>query len=172
MIQAGTMSSGSSRTCGVVGAYWISSISSLRNTTVPLVSAMFSPILKCSSPFNCSARQPNKILGQQRCAGNEISAAYPPGGFQNGWVGPGKVDRRQRVQHETAEQVDAFRVMARHAGDVTGGCMPLRFSGQLSLSQEVEGRTLPAGVTEAAIAGIWFTIADRCITRRRRTIER
>jgi len=56
MIQAGTMSSGSSRTCDVAGAYWISSISSLRNTTLPSVSAMFSPILKTSSPFNLSPR--------------------------------------------------------------------------------------------------------------------
>ena len=56
MIQAGTISSGSSRTCGVVGAYWISSISSLRNTTLPSVTAMFSAILKSSRPFNFSPR--------------------------------------------------------------------------------------------------------------------
>ena len=39
MIQAGTMSTGSRATLGVVGAYWISSMRSLRNTTDPGVAA-------------------------------------------------------------------------------------------------------------------------------------
>ena len=39
MIQAGTISTGSAWTVRVVGAYWISSISRLRNTTLPGVTA-------------------------------------------------------------------------------------------------------------------------------------
>ena len=50
MIHAGTISSGSARTVGVVGSYWISSISRLRNTTWPGVSATVSPGRKSSTP--------------------------------------------------------------------------------------------------------------------------
>ena len=39
MIQADTISTGSAPTVAVVGAYWISSISALRNTTFPGVAA-------------------------------------------------------------------------------------------------------------------------------------
>src|ERR1700731_1369935 len=134
MIHAGTMSSGSSRTCGVVGAYWISSINSLRNTTLPSVSAMFSPILKSSNPFT-----------------------FLP---------------RERVQHETAEEIHTPCVMARHAGDVACRGMPLRFSRELGLGEKVERRTLPGGVTEAPVPGIWPKIAAFGFSLQRRTIER
>ena len=50
MIQAGTMSTGSACTDGVVGVYWISSISSLRNTTLPGVTATFLPTSNSSVP--------------------------------------------------------------------------------------------------------------------------
>ena len=43
MIQAGTTSTGSAWTSGVVGVYWMSSIRELRNTTLPGVAAMFLP---------------------------------------------------------------------------------------------------------------------------------
>ena len=46
MIQAGTISTGSAPTFGVAGAYWISSISALRNTTLPGVTARFLPTVK------------------------------------------------------------------------------------------------------------------------------
>jgi len=62
--------------------------------------------------------------------------------------------------------------MACHAGHIPGSGMPLRFSGQLSLSQKIERRTLPAGVTEAAIIGFWSKVATLGFTRQRRTIER
>ena len=45
LIQGGMISSGRFSTVSVVGAYWISSIRSLRNTTLPGVTAMFSPTL-------------------------------------------------------------------------------------------------------------------------------
>ena len=50
MIQAGTMSTGSACTEGVAGEYWISSISSLRNTTLPGVTATFLPTSNSSVP--------------------------------------------------------------------------------------------------------------------------
>ncbi len=43
MIHAGTIRMGSACTRGVVGVYWISSISSLRSTTLPGVTARFLP---------------------------------------------------------------------------------------------------------------------------------
>jgi hypothetical protein len=43
MIHAGTISIGSGRTVSVAGAYWISSMTLLRNTTLPAVAATFSP---------------------------------------------------------------------------------------------------------------------------------
>src|SRR2546423_8336075 len=46
MIQAGTISTGSGCTFSVVGVYWISSISSLRNTTLPRDVATVSPTTK------------------------------------------------------------------------------------------------------------------------------
>ena len=48
MIQAGTISTGSAPTVAVVGAYWISSISALRNTTLPGVAARSPPTVKSS----------------------------------------------------------------------------------------------------------------------------
>ena len=50
MIHAGTMSSGSGRTCGVDGAYSISSIRRLRKTTLPGVIATLRPGAKFSAP--------------------------------------------------------------------------------------------------------------------------
>ena len=50
MIHAGTISTGSGRTVSVVGVYWISSISSLRQTTRPGVTATCTPGLKASAP--------------------------------------------------------------------------------------------------------------------------
>ena len=43
MIHAGTMRMGSACTRGVAGEYWISSIRSLRSTTLPGVIARFLP---------------------------------------------------------------------------------------------------------------------------------
>jgi hypothetical protein len=50
MIQAGTISTGSAWTSGVVGEYWISSISSFLKMTWPSVTATFSPTRKSSVP--------------------------------------------------------------------------------------------------------------------------
>jgi hypothetical protein len=50
MIQAGTMSTGSACTSRVVGVYWISSIRSLRSTTLPGVAARLPPTSKLSVP--------------------------------------------------------------------------------------------------------------------------
>ena len=46
LICGGMISSGVALTFSVVGAYWISSIISVRNTTAPGEVAIFSPILK------------------------------------------------------------------------------------------------------------------------------
>ena len=43
LIHGGTTSSGRSNTFGVVGSYWMSSISALRNTTLPGVVPMLTP---------------------------------------------------------------------------------------------------------------------------------
>ena len=45
LIWGGMISSGTGQTWSVVGAYWISSIISLRNTTAPFEVARFSPTL-------------------------------------------------------------------------------------------------------------------------------
>ena len=50
MIHDGTISTGSGCTVRVPGAYWISSISRLRYTTLPGVTAMFSPTRNSSVP--------------------------------------------------------------------------------------------------------------------------
>src|ERR1700730_7695509 len=50
MIQAGTIRIGSGRTLGVVGSYWMSSISRLRNTTLPGVVARSLPTTNFSVP--------------------------------------------------------------------------------------------------------------------------
>ncbi len=67
MIQAGTISTGSGCTSGVVGEYWISSISSLRRTTWPSVTATFSPtrnssVPGASPPFCMRSRSSRKCL--------------------------------------------------------------------------------------------------------------
>ncbi len=49
MIQAGTIRIGSGRTLSVVGAYWMSSMSSLRNTTLPGEVATVSPTTNSAS---------------------------------------------------------------------------------------------------------------------------
>ena len=50
MIHAGTISTGSGCTVAVVGAYWMSSIRLLRNTTWPGVTATSRPTTKFSAP--------------------------------------------------------------------------------------------------------------------------
>ena len=50
MIHAGTISTGSGRTFSVVGAYWISSIRRLRNTTLPGLTATLTPTCQASVP--------------------------------------------------------------------------------------------------------------------------
>ena len=55
MIHAGTMSTGSGRVLAVAGAYWISSISRLRSTTLPGVTATSRPGVKRSAPAGGSS---------------------------------------------------------------------------------------------------------------------
>ena len=100
------------------------------------------------------SRKPSAVLGQEPCTGNKIGAGCLPGGFQDCGIGPGEINGRERVQHETAEEINTPCVVARHAGDVACGGMPLRLSGHLATGQKAERRAFPAGTTEAPILGI------------------
>ena len=51
MIHAGMMSTGSAKTVGVAGEYWINSTSSLRITTLPGVAATSRPSTNFSVPL-------------------------------------------------------------------------------------------------------------------------
>jgi hypothetical protein len=91
MIQAGTISSGSACTSPVTGAYWISSIRRLRNTTRPGVAATSMPGRKASQPASGGRPRPLDILGQLRRAAHEVGAAFAHGDFQYLRIGGGKL---------------------------------------------------------------------------------
>ena len=68
MIHALTMSTGSACTVGVVGAYWMSSMSSLRRITLPGVVATSCPGLNASVPAGGSPRAPRAKSSTPRAA--------------------------------------------------------------------------------------------------------
>jgi len=61
--------------------------------------------------------------------------------------------------------------MAPHAGDIVSRGTPLCFSSQLCLCQKIERRTLPTGVTEAAIIRIWSKAVTLGFTCQKRAMD-
>ena len=78
LIQGGTISSGRWWTCSVLGAYWISCISSFWNTTLPGEVATFLPTAKASSSLMLICRRPlPRSRSSSRCC-RPSSRFWPP----------------------------------------------------------------------------------------------
>ena len=121
MIHAGTISTGSGRTVAVAGAYWISSISRLRKTTLPGVTATSRPTSKRSAP---TGRLPPSARSQSStklpraahagCAPPSRSVRSSTSG-----IGRGEVRRREHVEELARAERDHVLVLLRdaaHAG--------------------------------------------------------
>ena len=107
MIHAGVMRIGSRRTCGVLGAYWMSSINLLRKMTSPLVRAIVSPTLKLSMPFSFSplARRPmssaSKAAPAAKFAPPVARAASTTSGFVPAKLTGARAFRPKRPRNST-----------------------------------------------------------------------
>ena len=114
MIQAGTIRTGSARTSGVAGAYWMSSIRRLRKTTLPGVIATSWPTAKASVPAGFPTRcQPLPVVPEIERAANEIHAALLEGLRDHLGIGERKILGRDRVQHLARQKRhDVFMVLA------------------------------------------------------------
>src|SRR4051794_6383975 len=77
MIQAGTISTGSGCTLAVVGSYWINSISSLRNTTLPRDDATVSPTTKSSALTGSLPAETTRIQSLQKFCQPDTKFAPP-----------------------------------------------------------------------------------------------
>src|SRR6185437_13283965 len=130
MIQAGTISTGSANTVSVAGLYWISSISSLRNTTSPGVMATSSPTVKRASRGGGFARR----------------ALYDHG------IEPGNVGRRGGVERLPAHEGDARGAFRRHAANGPRRISPPFLLREKGLFPEDEGEAVPSLVLEAPVA--------------------
>ena len=156
LIQGGTISSGRFSTCSVAGAYWISSMISLRNTTLPGVFAMLTPTSKaCASDWRIFSSPPAglDVLGQHLHAAHEVLAVLLQGLAQQFRVGDDEIGGGEGAG-------DLLDVEARLLAGVRIeilGLVDHRFrparADQIGLLDEVEHRMVrPVGIGEAGIA--------------------
>src|ERR1700751_3980010 len=112
MIHAGTIRTGSGRTFGVVGAYWINSISSLRKTILPFAGATDLPTAKFGSGCGRPALEP---VVQ---AGYEVSTARLHDLAEYSGVAEWEIRGRDGVQTLTDRKVHDRRIRSRQAANV------------------------------------------------------
>ena len=92
MIHAGTSRTGSGRTLGVTGSYWMSSMRRLRKTTLPCVAARSLPTFSTSSPASGLPSRSLPASSSQSAAPSRSvwpplrAAAASTSGFAHGWL--------------------------------------------------------------------------------------
>ena len=150
LIVGGANSSGIARTCSVCGAYWISSKTSVRRTTVP---GREREVLADRELARVDGRgQAREVADEVARAAHQVRAALIDAGLDDRRVRPREVRRRERVEH----------VAGREAGLALGapvraavGDQPVDglLDGEVRLQQPPEQPArLPRRIGEAAIA--------------------
>src|ERR1700751_867331 len=114
MIHAGTIRTGSGRTFGVAGAYWINSISSLRKTILPFAVATDLPTAKLGS--GCGRPAIKGVQSSSQLCRPDMK--FPPpdsmilrriAGLLNGKLEGGMVSRHGRIAKSTIAAFDRDR---------------------------------------------------------------
>ena len=119
MIQAGTISTGSACTVVVVGVYWISSISSLRNTTLPGVTASVLPTSKSSVPAGAAPLSVRpQVLDHVLEPAHQVLPLLGLGQRQQLGVGRQVVRRRAGVEQHAHRELQQLGVVVGDAADV------------------------------------------------------
>ena len=153
MIQAGTIRIGSGRTLAVAGAYWISSISRLRKTTLPGVTATSRPTTKFSVPTGFLPLMARSQSSKKFCEpGDQIKAAGADRvrARISGLVS-GKFDGADHVKELPRRELDHVLVMLRDSAQAGGRVVPPLLLQQESLVDEVEGPLVPIFAGEAPV---------------------
>ena len=134
-------------------AYWISSINSLRKTTLPRDVATVSPTTKPSvltGPRSADTRRV-EFAAEISPATHEIRAAALERFLKHFWIGRGKIGRRQHVQHLPDRELDDRFVLFRHAAHARGGVVPPLLTQEKRLRHQIERWMLPLGPVEASV---------------------
>src|ERR1700756_5127870 len=127
MIHAGTIRTGSGQTFGVVGAYWINSISSLRKTILPFAVATDLPTAKFGS--GCGrGYQGGPVLEPVVQARYEVSTARLHDLAEYSRVAEWEIRGRDGVKTLTDRKVHDRRIRSREAANVRRRQMPPLFA--------------------------------------------
>ena len=149
MIQAGTISTGSATTCSVAGLYWMSSISSLRKTTSPGVTARSLPTSRPSAGGSRlhGERAPDILLEIDARRARDWRRISLSVALDDHRVEPRHIRRRPHIEQLAGDEGDAGGVLRRHAAHLAGGARPPRFLGEEGLlPQRVRKPFQPASV--------------------------
>ena len=153
MIQAGTISTGSANTVSVVGLYWISSISSLRNTTSPGVMATSSPTVKRRrGAWAHRQHGAQRVLLKIEQPAPEIGAAFAQGVLDDHGLSQGTLDGETASSACRPHEGDARGAFRRHAADGPRRVSPPFLLRQKGLLPEDEGEAVPSLVLEAPVS--------------------
>ncbi len=153
MIQAGTIRTGSACTSGVVGEYWISSMSSLRKMTWPSVTATFSPTRKSSVPGVVAAMQRAlHVVEEILVAAREILAALGDGLLQHFGIRHRVVGGRERLGRLSSGELHELGISRLDARHIARGLFHERQAVLEGLCPDIERILLPGRIREPAVA--------------------
>ena len=164
MIQAGTIRTGSAITLSVAGLYWISSISSLRNTTSPGVMATSSPTVKWSSrgAGSMAMARSDVLLEIESCRARDWRRLPACVRSMITGLSQGMLDGETASSAWRAHEGDAGGAFGRHAADGPCRAPPPFLLREERLLPEGEGEALPSLVLEAPVVlgrGEWFLVS-------------
>ena len=155
LIQGGTISSGRFSTFSVVGAYWISCIRSFWKTTLPGVTAMFSPTLEGLHVGHLDAQlalAALEIAQQVVQALQQVLAAGLGGLAQHLGIGQQEIRRAHRIDELARVEIDLLRGLRVEPVDLRHHVLHAARRQQVGLLDEVEDLVLlPGVVLEAAV---------------------
>ena len=152
MIQAGTIRTGSADTFAVVGSYWISSMRSLRNTTLPGVTRHVAADLEALGPDRRPAGEHAvEVLEPVRRAAGEVEAALLDGLGDADRIHPRDVARRDHVDGRARHEGGLGLAVARQARHVARRLGPPGLDAEEVLDEHVERPLRPAGIGEPPV---------------------
>ena len=158
LIQGGKISSGRFNTFSVVGAYWISCIRSFWKTTLPGVTATFSPTRKLLSSVMRMRRSPlprSRSASRLRQALQQVLATVSTVLAQHLRVGQQEVGRAHRVDELAGVEIDLLRRLGVEPVDAADRGLEVAGAQQVGLLDEVEDVVLSPGIVlEAAVAWV------------------
>ena len=151
MIQAGTISTGSRATSGVAGAYWISSIRSLRRTTAPGVAARSRPTRNASGPpppTNADRTSATKLAAPWRKLPPPVcwTARMTSG------LSQGDVRRRKHVDPLADAERDDAPIAGVDFRRAVGRLVPPFLGEKKRLGVETERRLAPSRILKTMVA--------------------